>query len=430
MKLFFPPDFRPSVAWLADISLPTVLKLYQNIEEVIISEEDKEMLRSLEKNRLLFFTNHPSTAEPLIAFHVANLMGSRFKFMATRRAFDFFLGNLGKLYQSLGAFSIMPGVADKESMRTARNILAEPKGKLVLFPEGEPMCGENDNLMPLQAGIVKLSISALEDALKKDSSADITILPGFIKYTINAPMSTIIDDLHRSIHRIETRLKVDAGERNLLRRFLMIGRILLEKIETDYKIEIPPDADYNYRTGKARHTILDNVAKVMNLEGYNYSADAIHKLRHLTSIIELIEIRYPNPKLPKLSAKELVWANKECVKAYDMIVIKRDYLLSRPTPERFYEYLNRYESLVLGKTPHALGGEPSHLPRIAHVYFAKPFQLSEYYKQYKENKQAALESLLERLRNDMQRLLNNTTHLTRTIVEPFDVGDTSFHDFK
>ncbi|MCB1189049.1 MAG: 1-acyl-sn-glycerol-3-phosphate acyltransferase [Leptospiraceae bacterium] len=430
MELFKPPDFKAYVAWLADLTLPVILKQYQNIEDVIIEQEDKAMLRELERERVLFFTNHPSQAEPLIAYHVANVMGTRFNYMATRRAFDFLFGVLGMAFQSLGGFSVIPGVADKESMLMARSILARPKGKLVLFPEGEPMCGENDNLMPLQSGAVRLSISALEDALKKDKNADIKILPGFIKYVIKSPESVIIEDLHRSISVVEEKLGADSGDRNLLRRFLMVGRLLLEDAEREYHIDVDESKDYDYRIGKVRHTILNNVAERIEAPNYDPNADAIQKLRQLTSILELVELNYPNPKLKKLSSSEISWANRECVKAYDLIVIKRDYLMSRPTPERFYEFLNRYESFVLGKRPHALGGEPSHLPRRAYVSFAKPFSLREYYDMFKVNKQDGITKLLERLHDDMQRLLNNTTHLTRTIIEPYDIENLAAHHFK
>lgn len=430
MELFKPPEFNAYVAWLADLTLPVVLKQYQNIEDVIIEKDDKAMLRNLEKERVLFFTNHPSQAEPLIAYHVANVMGTRFNYMATRRAFDFLFGVVGKTFQSLGGFSVIPGIADKDSMQTARNILAKPRGKLVLFPEGEPMCGENDNLMPLQPGAVRLSFLALDDALKNDKEADITILPGFIKYVIKSPEHIIVEDLHHSISIVEEKLGLDSGDRNLLRRFLMVGRILLEESEKEYGIEIHEDEDYDYRIGRVRHTILNNVAEKIQAPNYDKDADAIQKLRHLTSVLELIELNYPNPKLAKLRPSEIEWANRECVKAYDLIVIKRDYLMSRPTPERFYEFLNRFESFVLGKRPHALGGEPSHLPRKAFVSFAKPFGLKDYYTIFKKNKQEGIGKLIERLHDDMQRLLNNTTHLTRTIIEPYDVENLATHHFK
>lgn len=292
------------------------------------------------------------------------------------------------------------------------------------------MCGENDNLMPFQPGLAQLSFWGMEDALKTDPNADIMVLPAFIKYVIKANDSRIIEDLHRSIGRIENKLGVDSGDRNLLRRFLMVGRILLENAERDYGIQVEPDSDFNHRTGKLRHTMLNNIADKLGLTtGYDRDADAIHKLRYLFAIVELIELNYPSPKIPKISPELLEWAKTECVKTYDLIVIKRDYLLSRPTPERFYEYLNRYESIVMGRTFHALGGGPSHLPRKAYVNFARPFKLSEFYKTYKQNKDRGLDTLMERLKNDIQRLLNNTTHLTRNIIEPYDLENLKFHDF-
>lgn len=429
MNLFIPPKFNPLTAWLFDLTLPGILKMYQNIEDIIITEEDKKMLRSLEKERMVFFTNHPSQSEPLISYHIANLMGSRFNFVATRRAFDELNGFLGKLYQGLGCFSIVPGIADRESFKMSRSVLAKQGGKLVLFPEGEPMCGENDSLMPFQRGLAQLSFWGMDDALKEDKNADITVLPGFIKYIIKADEKVILDDLFRSIGKIENKLGVDSGDRNLLRRFLMVGRVLLENAEKEYGIQNEPNADYNYRTGKLRHTMLNNIADKLGLENFDREADAIQKLRFLFAVVELIELKYPSPKIPQISYELLEWAKIECVKTYDLIVIKRDYLLSRPAPERFYEYLNRYESMTMGRPFHALGGGPSHLPRKAIVSFAKPFKLSEYYSVYKQDKDKGLDTLMERLHDDMQRLLNHSLDYSRNIIEPYDIENVKTHDF-
>ena len=95
--------------------------------------------------------------------------------------------------------------------------------------------------------------------------------------------------------------------------------------------------------------MLNNIADKIGLESFDKDADAIQKLRVLFATIELIELKYPSPKVPKINDELLDWAKRECVKTYDLIVIKRDYLLARPTPERFYEYLNRYESIVMGR---------------------------------------------------------------------------------
>lgn len=421
-KFFMPPEFNLAAAWFADAALPLALKQYQNIDEIILKPEDREMLRSFRHERLLFFTNHPSQAEPMLAYYLANAMGARFHYMATRRAFDFLFGAVGKLFQGVGAYSVLPGVPDRESMRMTRQILTEPAGKLAIFPEGEPMCGENDSLMPFQPGFLKLGFAGLTDARKKDPKADIAVIPGFIKYVIKSSREEVTANLEKALAELETALHVHAGGRNMLRRFLMIGRILLEQAERQYQVEVSPDSDFDFRIGRVRHRILDNVARLMNLSHYNKEADAIHKLRHLTSIIELIEVGFDAPEIPKLTPEQLATANRECIKAYDFIVIKRDYLISRPTPERFYEWLQRFQSMALGKTPRALGGEPHPLPRKAVVSFAKPFYLGEHYDAYLKDKNGYVHTLTDKIRGDMQTLLDNSASLTYTIVEPGDVG--------
>ncbi|MBX7058424.1 MAG: 1-acyl-sn-glycerol-3-phosphate acyltransferase [Leptospirales bacterium] len=426
-QFFIPPDFNLAAAWFVDAALPMALQQYQNIREIAIEPEDRRLLRSLRDRRLLFFTNHPSQAEPLIAYHVANVMGSRFRYMATRRAFDFLFGAVGKLFSGIGAYSVLPGVPDRESMRMTRQILAAAGGKLVIFPEGEPMCGENDSLMPFQAGFLKLSFAALADARKNEPNADITILPGFIKYVIQTPRPEILKHLEHSIAAIEQKLGADPGGRNLLRRFLMVGRLLLEDFEKRYHIEVRPETDFTYRVGRLRHRILDNVARSMNLKHYDKEADAIHKLRHLTSIIELLEVGYEAPDLPQLSHAALQEANRECVKAYDFIVIKPEYLISRPTPERFYEWLQRFESLALGKTPRALGGEPHPLPRTARLSLAQPMSLGEHYEAYRADKNAAVEALNGKIRAQMEGMLERAQALSEPIVAPNDVGETDGH---
>jgi hypothetical protein len=203
----------------------------------------------------------------------------------------------------------------------------------------------------------------------------------------------------------------------------MVGRILQEKAEKEYGIEVTKD-DYNFRIGKIRHTILDRLAEKMKLKHYDLGADAIQKLRLITTTLELIEVNYPSSDLPKLTPQELEYISKECIKAYDFIVMKPDYLVSYPTPERFYEWLQRFESLVLGTTPRMLGGEPHHEPRKAHVFFGKTFKFGDYSENYKKNKSEVVTNFLADLRKEMQSMLDESQALTSPIVEPGDIGGT------
>ena len=112
--------------------------------------------------------------------------------MATRRAFDFLGGMLGTVF-NLGGYSIVPGIADRGAMKMTRQILSKRAGKLTIFPEGEPMCGENDNLMPFQPGPVVLAFGALEDARKQEPDATL--------YYSRALLSTLLIHPHQKLSK-------------------------------------------------------------------------------------------------------------------------------------------------------------------------------------------------------------------------------------
>ena len=423
MQPFIAPQFNLPLAWTVDFMFPYLLKAVQNIDDVVFRPEDLEMLRSLRNERILLFTNHPTTAEPPIVFHIGSRMGSRFRYMASRQVFDWGFGMVGKVISNLGAFSVIAGIADRDSLKTARSTLAQPGGKLVIFPEGEPTSGENDSLMPLQPGAVQLSFWAYEDALKQDPNADIYIVPGFIKYVMKGSPAELHMYLEDAIGALERKLGVEPGKRNLLRRFLHFGRVMLDDAEKQYNVARGAELDFDYRIGRVRHAILDGIANRLGVTNYDHGADAIMKLRKFFALLEMISIGYPDSSLPKVSPGDLEWAHGECVKAFDFVVIKKDYLLSNPTPERFFEWLARFESYVYGKKPRALGGEPSPLPRVAHVHIATPFRLSEAYPKEKKDKKQALEAFTARLRKNMQQQLDLSMNLTAPLVAPYDIGE-------
>ncbi|MCB1166098.1 MAG: 1-acyl-sn-glycerol-3-phosphate acyltransferase [Leptospiraceae bacterium] len=415
MEPFIPPGFSLPLAWGIDFSLPVLLRFVQNLEGVVILPEDQKMLRDLRKERILYCSNHPTVSEPPVAYAVAKAMGARFHYMAARQVFDWANGVVGRVIQGVGAYSVLAGTADRESIKMSRGILAHDGGKLVVYPEGEPTSGENDNLLPLQPGIAQIGFWGLEDARKMDPGADIKVLPAFVKYVYSGTDASIKGDLHSSVKKLERKLGIDPANKNLLRRFLTIGRIVLEQCEADYQIAAASLKDWDYRVGRVRHAVLDQVADRIQVKGYNRSADAIEKLRFLLSILEMISVEYPDPRLPSVDEETLKWAQKECEKAYLFIVTRPEYLISYPTAERFYEWLGRYETFVLGKT--------SARGRKAHVRFTEPISLGEYYSRYKENRKSGIEALLGELKNRLERLLVECQQLSQPIVRPFDVGD-------
>jgi len=408
MKAFIPAKNNPFLHWLVDSVYWIALKAVQNIDEIVISPQDLEILKSMKQERMLFFSNHPTTAEPPVTYHISNLMGTRFRYMASRQVFDWDFGMTGRLLSNLGAFSIIAGINDRDSLKTARSTLAAPEGKLVLYPEGEPTSGENDNLMPFQQGVVQIAIWAYEDAIKEDPKADVKILPAFMKYVFNDPPEVMQKHLTERIHKLEKRFDIDPGNKNLLRRFLTVGRYLLQHAESAYNVSVKDEKDFDYRVGRVRHAILDNVADKLQISDYKKDQDAIMKLRQLIAILEMVGVKYEDPKLPKISDEQLSWAKGEIEKAFDFVAIKKDYLISYPSAERFYEWLLRFESYTYNKKPRMLGGVPPSKTRKAYVYLSKPISIAANYSSNKQERKGLAEKLLKDLRANMQSMLDES----------------------
>ncbi len=420
MEPFIPPSFNLPLLWTIDLTYPLLIKLVQNLESIEISNEDKKYIRSLRDKNLIFISNHPTTTEPVIAYYIANVMGTRFNYMAARQVFDWINGFVGKLIQGVGAYSVLAGTSDRESLKMSRKILSSDKGKLVLFPEGEPTNGENDNLMPFQPGVAQLAFWGYEDFVKEKGESpdtDILILPAFVKYIMTGTDASIKGELHQSLKKIEKKLNIDPKNKNLLRRFLTIGRVLLETAEKEYNIIANADKGWDYRIGRIRHQILDNIAEKLKLKSYISDAHAIDKLRYILSILEMKEVNYPDPRLPEITTSELNWVKREAMKAYNFISIHVDYLISYPTAERMFEWLKHFEEYLFGSHQFR--------PRKAIVRFRPAISVKQFYPEYKNTKKQAVKNLTSLMKREIQILLEDCKKLTQPIVRPYDIGDDS-----
>ncbi len=411
-NFFISHDINYPLLWGFDLSLPIILKTALNIDGVDISDADKITLRSLNKERLLYFSNHPTTIEPPVAYYVSNVIGSRFYYMASRNVFNWGHGIVGELIKRIGAFSVLSGGADRESVKTAKSVLAADGGKLVIYPEG--MCsGENDNLVPFMPGIAQIGFWGLEDAKKKDPNADVKILPTFVKYTLTGTAYTLYREIETSLEKVESELKISAGNKNLLRRFLTVGRVILENAEREYGITQVVDKDYNFRVGRVRHEALNRAGQKLELK-FTEEEDAIHKIREVFTVLDGLNSGLSS-KGPKLSNKEISEVQRDVDKAYMFLVIKTEYLVSYPSAERFMEWLHRFENLLFGKT--------NPRPRRARVVITKPFGLNEYYEDYKKDRKKTVDAVTKRLRIDIETLMTNSIAFSKPIVSPNDIGE-------
>jgi hypothetical protein len=321
--------------------------------------------------------------------------------MAAREVFSWGAGFVGDFIQSIGAFSVLAGASDRESLKASREILSKPGGKLVLFPEGEPTSGMNDTLLPFQPGVSQLGFWGLEDALKIDPNAKLSVILTYVKYRMTSSIEWMQKDIDQSLTRMETRLGISKTGKDIVHRFLSVGKRMIEREEREYGIHIEPDKleDFDYRLGRMRHAMLDNIASKANIPKWEKEGNAIEKLRKILTTLELVAIGTPDPKGELPTPEMATWARKAAVKAYDFISIQTNYVKELPSAERLYEFLYRYENEIFGET--------SNRPHKAIVRIAKPFLMNDFLESYKNEKRKTVDEFTTKLKTEMEALLQD-----------------------
>lgn len=412
---FIPPSFELPFVLGLDLSFPILSKLLFNIDGIELAREDERVLSEIKDKRVLYLSNHPSDVEPAVAYYVANSIGTRFNFMASRSIFNWGFGLVGEVIKRVGAFSVLSGSPDRDALKMAKGILASPKGKLVMYPEGM-MSGENDNLVSFMPGVAQLSFWGLDAALSKEPGAELYVQPTFVKYKISGTRESILREIESSLGRIEKKLRLYPGGRTLLRRFLTVGRVLLE--ETEFELGIPKSEidgkDFDYRLGRARHTALNLAASILNVS-FSDSDNAIQKIRDLFTAIDCLEAGMPLPTTPSNLTPQNIRRAKQLVDtAYTFIITKPKNLIQWPSAERLMEWIYSFEKHIYGKTEFRA--------RKAHVLASPAFPVSKYYPSYLNHKKEGIQSLMNRIQEEMESLLERGKRISEPLVPPYSVG--------
>ena len=381
-----------------------------NLVKISISDKDIELLKNLKEQRVIIFSNHPTNIEPIMIFYLSRFMNSIVKFMTSRAVFDWFYGIVGFVIRRGGAYSILAGINDMASFHHSVSILSQENGKLVIFPEGEPISRENMTLMPFQEGFSFLSVVSLDKARQHDPKADILVLPIFFFYNYAASFEEMKQNIRKRLEWLENKIGIQvkpSDTDDLLKRSIYIGRAIIEEYENKYGISPEKDQDYKYRAGRLRHCMLDKMGKVLQVKNYNVEDNAILKLRKIYSMSELYKVRYQGVELPKFSKAEYKRNEKELKKIFQLIILNEDNLKTEPTYEKLFEALHNYE-LINQKAK----SYPPALPREAHIKIGRIFHISEYYSKEKKERKKLMGELTERVKQEIQNLVQEVKPLS------------------
>ena len=398
MHDFKPPKLSRTALPIANGIIPLALKS-RRVRSVRFEPEDVERVRELRDERVVILPNHPTNTEPAIIFLLARQAGDAFHYVCCREAFDRGGGLWGKFIQRLGAYSLVRGALDRASFSMTRNLLAQPKAKVVIFPEGE-VYSQNDSLLPFQSGVVQLAFWGLEDALRGDETADIKLLPVAVRYRFVEDMKPAIA---HSISRLQKAVGIsEAQPESIYGRIRGIGEVMVAKLEGQYGIK-PDDASaLGDRMDRIKRMQLERAAEIagVKLKGGNLAEEmrvvvnAVHKVTHDSSQGKTTY----DLRLWEEARNHIQPALHELDRLANWIAVYDGYVAADPSPERMVQLLVRMEQEVFGQVQIQGWQE-------AHVGIGDPISLAVHHSDYSTHKRETVSSVTKKCETSVQALL-------------------------
>jgi hypothetical protein len=408
---FLPP--KPSAAAIAfgRMILGTALRWKYDVVGVDIAKEDLDRLRALRNERALIAPNHPSNAEPAVLFRLSHLVDEPFYYVCCREAFDHAGGLWGRFLQKVGGYSIVRGVADRDSFRMTRSLLTGPGAKVVIFPEGE-VYSQNDTLLPFQSGVIQLMFWALEDVRKKEPNGTLYLVPIAIKYRFIRDMCAhILESLDRLEKALAVKEDVSLEPYPRLRR---IGSAVLAAMERDYGLPVGDDSgDMNDRIVAVKEALVQRVASALHVEAKPDERNLSQRMRSLINAVHAVTdddspMRSPyEARLREAKSERAMPLLNDLDRLANLIAIQDGYVGALPTPERMADTLRRLETEVLGE-PICSG------PRRCRVRVGEPIDLADHLDDYNKDKRSVVRSVTTMLEQSVQSLLDEMTTASST----------------
>ena len=416
VKTFYPPKQIPLMARLVQ-SISYVLARVLYKAKLSVSEASVAKVRAIDSDtRVVLVCNHPTMEDGMTLFVLSARIGQLFHYVVAYEAFD---GLMGWFIQRLGCYSIRRGVGDRASISQTLTLLKEPSCRLVIFPEGG--CSyQNDTIMPFRPGAIQLPMSALAQMAKKAKSTeqtpDFLVVPVSLKYRYRQPMRQVIET---TLSRLEEQLNIPADlheESNVRKRsYLRLRRVanqVILKIEQEAGLSSKDDLNWNQRIDRLKQIFIAKCETALEIEPNVNTPlrERVYKVQALLDESEPTEdekaMRTDLLGPDKITREEVFW---DTVRLLNFDAIYDGYVAEAPTPERFLDTLTRLEREVF----HLEHAQPK-APRRACFYIGDPINLKDYLDDYQRDRTATIEQLSNRLRDIMQR---NLDQMSRTATE-------------
>jgi 1-acyl-sn-glycerol-3-phosphate acyltransferase len=400
--MFVPPRHHAGLFWFARTFVPKLGRHFGNVHDVTVAPEDLERLRALRGHRAILSPNHPTETDPIVVFWLSGLLDERFNFLSTRETLD---GPRGWCLNRIGAYSVIRGYPDRESIRATRRLLAEEDRKVVIFPEGL-VYEHNDRLLQFQSGVPQMGFWALDDLEKAGKTPRLPIAPLAIRYRCCGPPEPAIE---RGLAAVEAKLRVER-KGTPYDRLLRLGSHVVALLEREEELKPDETLDLTARITRVREQVLKRVARSVGatLDERQTPGDQLHLLYN--EVKEWIgatpeePTAYEAQRYRQRAATGAALFN-ELARLNNTVAVTGDYIASEPTAERFLEVLGRLQKEVLGQVRHQT-------PLAAVVRAAPPIWLDERLAEYRQNKRQTVADVTRQLQETIRTMLQESAHLS------------------
>ena len=450
---FIPQRHNPLIVKIVSWFLPFILRVrtrpWLPAGIVNIEAKNAEVLATLYqefqagKIRFLIAFRHPEVEDPLSMLYllsrivpkVAREKGISLKYpiqshFMYERGMTLWAGNwLGWLFSKLGGVPIRRGRrVDRNAIQMARELFANAEMPIAIAPEGGTN-GHSSIVSPLEPGVAQLGFWCVEDMKKANREEQVFIIPISIKYSyVNPPW--------QKIDWLLSKLEADSGlpvmkigancqewEGILYQRVLRLTEYLISQMEEFYQrfyhqefseiinSEVPINEILIIRLNRLMDTALKIAEKYFNVQSQGNFIDRCRRLEdagwnyiYRDDIADIQSLSPFKRGLADWVAKEADLKMQHMRIAESFVAVTANYILEKPTPERFAETLLLMFDMLSRIQNSTLPGRPRLGFKQAMISIGNPINVNEKWENCQGNKQA-LRTGVSELTQDLHKML-------------------------
>lgn len=444
---FLPPALSLRVLAATRILLPFWMRYKLHIVDIQADKIERliDVYRRFQSGqvRVLLAFRHPSTNDPFTMAYLlwclmpkaARRTGIKLKkpihshFIYDRGISLWAGGFVNWLFPRLGGTPILRGKADRQGLKSARDLLVNSIHPLSVAPEGATN-DHSERMSGLEPGVAQLGFWCAEDIHKAGRTEETLIVPIGIHYSYVQPpwakLETLMGEIEQSCGLAHPGYPAgiipDPRADALYGRLLGLSEHLLNQMEGFYKrfyeplcpdVAIPQcGLERNAQITARLQIYLDAALKVaeerLDVKPHGNCMDRCRRLEQAgwdrifrEDLAQLSPIERGMANWMAEDASLALWHMRL---AERLTVITGDYILQKPSADRFAEML-----IILWRITTWLEGKPAeHPPNLGakklRITIGEPLSVTQRWSLYQENRRSA-KVAVQKLTEDLQASL-------------------------